>query len=453
MPLVKNQIIRLTIEGISSDGNGLGRHEGQVVFVPNTAPQDEADVKIVRPLKKYAFGKLLQLHQKSPLRIESDCAVSNTCGGCCFRHLRYETELLEKEGFVTDALCRIGKLQVESLPILPSPIINAYRNKVQYPVAQGTNGRLQYGFFAGRSHRLVPCENCMLQPPILNQIAAKAIQELENVGVSAYDETTHRGLLRHLCLRQSRQSEKVLLTLVINGSSFTHDKRVAKNLMQIFPQIEGVLINTQSERNNVIFGSNFRLLCGNDTIEDTLCDVPQRLSAASFSQVNPAAAERLFQTARNFANLQETDTLLDLYCGTGVIGLSMAQNCKALVGVEIVQTAVESARQSALSMGISHARFLCMDATAAATKLLQENFKADVALVDPPRKGCDEAVLQALLQMSPRKIVMISCNPATLARDLAMLTQHGYWLKKVQAVDMFPRTRHVESVAELCRMD
>ncbi len=449
MPLIKNQQIELYIENLSNDGNGIGRKDGQVIFVPNTAPGDVAEVKIVRLAKTHAFGRLLHLKQESTLRTKVDCAVSATCGGCCFRHLQYNAELEAKEQFVTDALRRIGKLQVNPLPILPSPHIDFYRNKVQYPLAQTEDKILQYGFYASRSHRLVPCEDCFLQPAILNHIAKEAVILLQKAKVQAYNEVTQKGLLRHLCLRQSHKTEKVLLTFVMNGSSLPNHKQIIEGLVSKFPQIAGIYVNTNTSNGNVIFGPDFRILHGQETLEDEMCGVPQQLGPSSFSQVNHTAAQQLFQTARQFANLQPGDRLLDLYCGTGVIGLSMVQDCKELVGIEILPEAVDSARESARKMGFSNTRFLCMDATKATDQLLKEGFYADVALLDPPRKGCGEEALKPLLQMSPRKIVMISCNPSTLARDLAILVQHGYHIEKVQAVDLFPRTRHVETVCLL----
>ncbi len=451
--LSKNQQIRLTIDALSSDGNGLGRYDGQVVFVPNTAPGDEAEVKIVRLQKTHAFGKLLALHKESPHRIKPDCRVACVCGGCSFRHIHYGEELLAKEQFVHDAIRRIGKIEAPFLPILPSPKTEAYRNKVQYPLAQDESGSLQYGFYANRSHRLVSCETCRLQPPLLNEITAAAVQQMQMAGIDSYNETTHSGLLRHICLRQSNKTKKVLLTFVVNGDAFPTENKVVDNLTRRFPEISGIYLNIHKKPGNVIFGSRFRLLYGEETLDDELCGVPQRLSPDSFSQVNSAAAERLFQTAREFACITPGDRVLDMYCGTGVIGLSMAKDCTELVGIEIVQKAVDSARQSAFAMEISHARFLCMDAAKAAEKLLNEGFRPDVALLDPPRKGCGLEALKPLLQMAPKKIVMISCNPATLARDLAILTDKGYKTEKIQAVDMFPRTRHVECVVFLSRIE
>ncbi len=449
MILKKNQIIQLSIERLSNDGNGLGRHEGQVVFVANTAPGDVAEVQIVRLAKTHAFGKLLFLHEESPLRAKPDCPVGTMCGGCCFRHLQYAAELSAKEQFVADAFDRILKKQVTLLPILPSPTVLHYRNKVQYPVAQEDENSLVYGFYANRSHRPVPCDNCLLQPPLLNNIVKAAVQLAENAGIQAYNETTQKGLLRHICLRQSNKTKNVLLTFVINGNSLPHSKEIVDGLCKQFPEISGMYVNTNTSHGNVIFGPHFKLLYGQSTLDDTLCDVPQMLGPNSFSQVNSLAAEQLFQTARQFAGLKPEHSLLDLYCGTGVIGLSMAKDCKELVGIEIVSEAVESARQSALKMGLKDVRFLCMDAAQATEQLLQEGFCPDVALLDPPRKGCGEAALQPLLKMSPKKIVMISCNPATMARDLAILTQSDYEIEKVQAVDMFPRTRHVECITLL----
>ncbi len=445
MPLTKNQIIHLKILSLSSDGNGVGRYEGQAVFVPSTAAGDFCEVKIVKLAKSYAFGRLQKVLETGEGRRESDCPVSQSCGGCCFRHLSYEAELLAKQGFVQDALQRLGGLQAPVLPALPSPSINRYRGKVQYPVAADANGGLAYGFYAARSHRLVPCTDCLLQPALLNQIAQQAAALLRAAKMPPYDETRRSGLVRHICLRQSRHNGEVLLTFVLAKPVPPSFTALVKELCSNLPEIAGVYTNLNKSQGNVIFGPNFTLLYGRTSIREVICGVPQNLGPAAFSQVNPAGAEELFALARRMAAVQPDEMLLDLYCGAGVIGLSMAADCRALVGVEIEKEAVQAAKESAGEMGLTNARFICADAAEAARQLAEEGLRPDVAVLDPPRKGCGEAALRPLLQMAPGRVIMVSCNPATLARDLAFLVAHGYEVVQVQPIDLFPRTRHVET--------
>ncbi|MDL2253112.1 23S rRNA (uracil(1939)-C(5))-methyltransferase RlmD [Ruminococcaceae bacterium OttesenSCG-928-I18] len=450
MALLKNKNIQLSIDAVASDGNGIGRHEGQVVFVPGALPGDKAEVKILKVAKKHAYGRIETLLRPGPSRIESDCPVSRLCGGCCFRELAYEAEREIKRGFVRDALLRIGGLDLPVLPALTGGPAQRYRNMVQYPVAL-VDGALQYGFYARHSHRVVPCGDCKLQPENLNKIAKKTAEWLRQKGVAPYDEEQYEGLVRHICLRQSSLDEGVLLTLVLNGHRLPGERELAENLAQTFPTLRGLLCNENTKRGNVIFGANSRVVLGQAQLADELCGVPQKLSPTSFSQVNHAGAERLFSLVGQWAAPQPEEVLLDLYCGTGVIGLSMARKCKTLIGVEIDRQAVQSARESAEEMGLSNARFLCEDAQAAAERLRQEGVRPDIAVLDPPRKGCGEKALQPLLRMAPGRVVMVSCNPATLARDLAFLAKNGYAAEKVQPVDLFPRTRHIETVVLLKR--
>ncbi len=451
MPLHKNQQITLTIESIASDGNGLGRHEGQVVFVPDTAAGDTAEIQVVKLAKTHAFGRLVSLLQPGAGRQESACPVARQCGGCCFWHLEYEAELQAKHGFVQDALERLAKLEVPVAATLPSPEVQRYRNKVQYPISAGEDGGLALGFYARRSHRLVPCEDCLLQPADLNRLAMQAVRLLEQLELPAYDEASGKGLIRHICLRRSQSTGEVLLCLVINGKKLPGRDYFVQEMQKNHPELAGIVLNQNVGNTNVIFGEHFETIAGSGFVRDTLCGVPQRLSPASFSQVNPQAAALLFGLARQWTGLQKEESLLDLYCGTGVIGLSMAADCRQLVGVEIFPAAAESARRSAEEMGLCNTRFLCADASAAAETLAKEGFRPDVALLDPPRKGCGEAALRPLVEMAPRRVVMISCNPATMARDLQFLAAAGYRVCKAQPVDMFPRTRHVECLALLER--
>ena len=454
MPGMKNTLARLVIESLSSDGSGVGRLDGKAVFVPATAPGDEITVRIVKDMGRYAFGIVEELHRSGPGHIQPDCPVYRPCGGCCFRHLDYETEAHAKEGFVADAFRRLGGFEdLPVLPLLTGPLTDRYRNKVQFPVGYDPAGNVTAGFFAGRSHRLVPCRDCLLQPEALNDIAAAVCAFLQRKGISLYNESSHKGLVRHIFLRQGWHSGQVLLCLVINGRSLPHGEAFCAEITRQFPQIKTIVLNVNRQKTNVITGEECIPLFGPGFIEDTLCGVPVKLGPLSFYQVNTPAAERLYAVAREFAALCPEDTLLDLYCGMGTIGLSMAEDCRALVGVEIVPEAVESARGNAAAMGVENARFLCADAGQAATQLAAEGLTPQVICLDPPRKGCDASTLDGVLTMAPRRVVMVSCNAATAARDCRYLADRGYRPVKVQPVDLFPRTKHVETVVLLSKLN
>ncbi len=455
MPLQKNQILTLRIERLSSDGSGVAHSpDGETVFVPGAAPGDEADVRIVKDCKRYAFGILDHLRTPSPDRIPVDCAVAGPCGGCSLRHLDYTAELRAKQENVTDAFRRIGGLDVPVLDICPSPEVDRYRNKVQFPVGLDKNGNPCIGFYAGRTHRIVPCPDCKLQPGVLNDIGNALCRFFAENGIQPYNEETGRGLVRHIFLRRGAHSGQIMVCLVCTRPNFPHAEALCTRLREQFADIATILLNVNSKNTNVILGTETHTLYGPGYIEDTLCGVPVQLGPLSFYQVNTLAAERLYGIAAQYAQLTPDDLLLDLYCGMGTIGLSMVDHCRELVGVEIVPEAIESAKANAARMGDAVAAkscFFCADAGQAATRLAAEGLHPDVVMLDPPRKGCDEATLSAVVRMAPRRVVYVSCNPATAARDAAWLEQNGYHAEKVQPVDLFPRTKHCECVIALSK--
>ena len=455
MPLQKNQILTLRIERLSSDGSGVAHSpDGETVFVPGAAPGDEADVRIVKDCKRYAFGILDHLRTPSPDRIPVDCAVAGPCGGCSLRHLDYTAELRAKQENVTDAFRRIGGLDVPVLDICPSPEADRYRNKVQFPVGLDKNGNPCIGFYAGRTHRIVPCPDCKLQPGVLNDIGNALCRFFAENGIQPYNEETGRGLVRHIFLRRGAHSGQIMVCLVCTRPNFPHADALCTRLREQFADIATILLNVNSKNTNVILGTETHTLYGPGYIEDTLCGVPVQLGPLSFYQVNTLAAERLYGIAAQYAQLTPDDLLLDLYCGMGTIGLSMVDHCRELVGVEIVPEAIESAKANAARMGdavAAKSRFFCADAGQAATRLAAEGLHPDVVMLDPPRKGCDEATLSAVVRMAPRRVVYVSCNPATAARDAAWLEQNGYHAVKVQPVDLFPRTKHCETVVLLSK--
>lgn len=453
--MTKNQIITLEITALTNEGSGVGRYEGMAVFVPFTAAGDVISCRIVKVLKNYAYGKIERIITPSPDRVPNTCSAfgkSGSCGGCAFRHISYEAELSAKDGFVRDAFRRIGGFcgsGAEFLPIRGSDLCDGYRNKLQMPLAKDQNGAIVAGFFSERSHRVIPVEECLLQPVIFSEVVAFIRSEAERLKISVYNEQTHEGVLRHVFLRKGHYSGEICAVLVVKRKT-PELSALAAALEKSFPEIKGVVLNINPDKTNVILGERDILLRGRAEISDTMCGVSVEISPKSFYQVNTPAAENLYRQAAEFAE-PEGKTVLDLYCGAGTVGLSMAEGARKIIGAEIVPQAVENARKNALKSGFSNAEFICADAGEAARSLAERGIMPDVILLDPPRKGCDENTLSACVEMDPERIVMISCNAATAARDCKYLSEHGYSVKTVRAFDLFPRTKHVECVVLLLR--
>ena len=445
MAFQKNQILTLSIESLSNDGSGVAHHDGQAVFVAAAAPGDVAEVRIVKPMKGYAFGKLEKLLTPGPGRVKQDCPVAGPCGGCGLRHISYAAECAAKTQFVRDAFERLAKLDVPVHEVLGAPAADRYRNKVQLPVGTDENGHLVTGFFAGRSHRIVPCTDCKLQPAWMNELAARACALLEENGITAYNEETHTGRVRHLYMRQGWHSGQRLLCFVVNGNGLPNEAEICAALQKEF-DLTTILINRNNARTNVILGDRDRVLWGKGELLDKLCGKTFAIGPHAFYQVNHDQCERLYALAGDFAGLTGDQVLLDLYCGVGTIGLTLADRCRRLIGVEVVPQAVENARENARRNGIENAEFLCADAAGAATQLASQGVRPDVAIVDPPRKGCAPEVFAAIDKMGTQRLVYVSCDPATLARDLALLATMGYTARRACGVDLFPRTPHVETV-------
>jgi len=448
--LKKNDLIPLEILSVTSEGSGVGRHEGMAVFVPGSAPGDKLVVRIVKALSSYCYGIVQEVVQPGPGRIEPACPVCRRCGGCSLQHLAYPAELAEKERWVADAIARIGGLSLPVRPILPSPRAAGYRNKAQYPIGMGPDGAC-CGFYAPRSHTLVPFDDCLLQPPFFGDIARAVCRYIDRSGQRPYDEASGAGLFRHLYLRWGEAAGQVMVCLVVNGERVPQPQLLVSMVLAACPGVTSILVNSNAKRTNVILGKETRVLFGAPSIRDVLAGVEVEISPPSFYQVNRQGAELLYRQAAELADLRPDDVLLDLYCGAGTIGLSMARRVKTLVGVEVVESAVRDAQRNAERNGIQNARFLCADAGTAAAQLEAEGLCPTVVVLDPPRKGCDAATLAAVARMEPRRVVMVSCNPATMARDLKILEKAGYRAQAAQPVDMFPRTAHVECVALLTR--
>lgn len=450
--LQKNQEIPLTVDGMSAEGTGVGHHEGQAVFVSGTAVGDTVLCHIIKAKKNYAVGKAVAVLTASPDRVAPDCPVAGKCGGCCYRHLSYEAELRIKQQRVEDAFRRIAHLETPVSDIVGSAETLRYRNKAQFPVGTGRDGSPLIGFYAFNSHRIVPTEDCLLQPPAFKQVTDLCRHWMITNKLSAYNEETRKGLLRHLYVRQGYYSKELMVCLVVNSKM--HRPAHVTELVEMLRSVDGfktLVVNYNSENTNVILGKDSEIIFGNGYIEDTLRGCTFRISPRSFYQVNTAQTELLYACAEDFASLSPDDVLLDLYCGTGTIGLTMAKHVKKLYGVEIVPEAVEDAKQNAAANQIQNAAFLCGDASHAAEALHKDGVQANVILVDPPRKGLTEDLIHTISNFDPKRVVYVSCDPATLARDCARFAELGYVTQKIQPVDMFPRTAHVETVCLLVR--
>lgn len=450
MELVKNKIYRCQIVDYTADGTGVGKVEGRAVFVPRTAVGDQCDVRIIKVTKNVAFGRLEKLVVPSAARICPVCPAADKCGGCCYQHITYEEELRAKEKKVRDALTRIGGQDETVLRgITGAPTTEHYRNKAQYPVGRDADGRVVTGFYRPRSHDIVPIEQCQIQSETADCIAAVVRQWMQEFDVPPYDYGTKRGTIRHIYVRVGEKSGESQLTLIAATRKMSALDELVRRLREAAPSLTGILLNHNQRGDNVILGDRTDVLWGEPMLEDRLCGHSFLLSPEAFYQVNHAQAERLYACAVEFAGLTGEETVIDLYCGAGTITLTLAEQAKTVIGVEIVPEAVENARQNAARNAMDNVEFLCADAGQAARQLAARGVQADVLVVDPPRKGMDEQTRDAILRMQPPRVVYVSCDPATLARDVRELTGAGYTLEYAQAFDLFPRTSHVETVALL----
>ena len=443
----KNDIVEIEITALSSECSGIGKKDGMVIFVPFSAIGDKLEVKILKVNKTYCYGKIERIITPSPDRVTPDCPVYTKCGGCSLRHISYEAQLRAKEQFVKDAFTRIGGLSPEFLPIIRNTNINGYRNKLQIPIGTDKDGNLIAGFYAFHSHRIVPCEKCLLQPDIFSKITADFLKISTGLNLTAYDESTHKGILRHLYLRKGYYSGEICLCIVV-AKNVPEIKILSDRLLEKYPEIVSSVINVNNRDTNVILGDEEIVLTSKNYICDIMCKIAVNIAPKAFYQVNTPCAEQLYSSACDFAE-PKGKTVLDLYCGAGTIGLSMARTAKKIIGVEIVPEAIENAKQNALANGITNCEFICADAAEAARILHSRNLRPDVIMVDPPRKGCGRDACEQIAAFSAPRIVMVSCNAATAARDCACFAELGYSTDKCVAVDMFSGTNHVETVVLL----
>lgn len=445
--LEKNRIYRAHIDGYSSEGLGIARIDGQVVFVHGAVRGETCDVLVMKVLKNAAFGKIAALVEPSPARRQPDCPYYGRCGGCDFRHMSYEEELWAKRARVQDALTRIGGAEVTVEEILGAEQPLHYRNKSIYPISPAG----EVGFYRARSHQVVNVEHCLIQKPEADALAQAVRDYIARFQVEPYNEATGRGLLRHLYVRTSCRGES-LACLLINGSRLPHEQEVVDMLRAAAPGVCGVVLGENTRRGNAILGDRYRTLWGRDYLTDTLCGLELRMSVPSFYQVNHDQAQRLYEKALEYAGLTGRELAVDLYCGAGTITQVLARRARHVIGGEIVPEAIRDAEDSARRNGVENVEFLCGDASRLAAELRQRGLRPDVICVDPPRKGLAPDVVEAAASMTPGRIVYVSCDPATLARDVARFAPLGYRPVRACAVDLFPGTAHVETVCLLSKL-
>ena len=442
--LEKNQIHEAVITGCTSEGQGVARVAGQAVFVKGALPGERCRIRILKAGKTAVYARIEELLTPSPHRIQPDCPCYGKCGGCDFRHVDYPEELRIKLERLNDALQRIGGLELRAEEILPAPETDRYRAKAIFNVGEDREGKPVTGFFRARSHEVIPVEDCLLQQAEANRAAEVLRRWMEEQGIPAYREDTGRGLIRHLFVRSG------MVCVVAAGKPRGADALI-EDLRGALPGVRSIVWNENRSRGNTVLSGDFHTLWGEDRVEVGLSGLRFRLSPRSFFQVNPAQAERLYARAAELADLGGGEHVVDLYCGTGAIGLLTAAKAADVVGVEVVRAAVEDAERTAAENRIPNARFICGDAAEAAARFAAEGRKPDVLFVDPPRKGLAPAVIRSIADMGPGRVVYVSCDPATLARDLKLFREKGYRAEKALAVDMFPRTRHVETVVQLSK--
>lgn len=447
---VHDKII-VTITGLGSSGEGVGKVDGFTVFAQGALPGETVEVELEIVKKNYAAGAVTAIIEAASERVEPLCPVYEECGGCQLQHLSYAGQLAAKEQQVRDALQRIGHLQaVKVLPIIGEDDPWYYRNKMQFPVATET-GTLEIGCYAASTHQVVDVASCRIQKQRNNDIVAAARQWMAQYEVPAYDEKTGKGVVRHLMGRVGVNTGEVMAVIITSGYDLPHSKELIKMLREAVPGLKSVVQNINKKQTNIVMGTKTRLLYGKNTIRDRLGTLKFNISAQSFFQVNSAQAEKLYNTAVEFAALTGNETVIDCYCGTGTISLYLAKHAKKVYGVEIIAPAIEDARRNADDNRCENAEFILGDAAVKMQELTEQGVRPDVVLLDPPRAGCDEKVLAAIAQVQPQRIVYVSCNPASLARDLAYLEHNGYQATLAQPVDMFPMTHHVECVVQVVR--
>jgi 23S rRNA (uracil1939-C5)-methyltransferase len=449
LPVQKNDYIDVTFEDLTHDGAGVAKVDGYPIFVPKALPGEKAKIKVIKTNKSYGIGRLIELYERSHFRVDVASEDAHKYGGCQLQHMSYEGQLQFKENQVRQVLTRIGKLEdVKVHPILGMDNPWHYRNKAQVPVGE-KDGKLIAGFFKPRSHEIVDTNESLIQIPEINE-AVQAVKEIcSELGIPAYNEEAHKGVLRHIMARYGKQTGELMVVIITRTADIPHKNKLVKEIIARLPKVKSIVHNVNPKRTNVILGEKTTVLWGNEVIYDYIGNVKFAISALSFYQVNPDQTKVLYDKALEYAGLTGEETVIDAYCGIGTISLFLAQKAKKVFGVEVVPEAIEDAKRNAELNGITNAEFAVGEAEVVIPKWYKEGNRADVLVVDPPRKGCDEALLKTIIDMKPKKVVYVSCNPATLARDLRILEDGGYKTLEVQPVDMFPQTMHVECVSQI----
>ena len=450
MEFRKNDILTLDIEDCGVDGEGIGKADGFTVFVKDAVIGDRIKAKIIKAKKNYGYGRLMEVITPSPYRVKPACSIARQCGGCQIQALSYEEQLKFKEKKVRGHLERIGGFKdLEMEPIMGMEEPYHYRNKAQFPVGKNKDGKIITGFYAGRTHSIIENRDCILGVKQNKDVLDCVIGHMEKYHIQPYDETTGKGLVRHIMIRYGFHTDQIMVCLILNGDKLPAEKALVESLCEI-PGMTSITINVNKKRNNVILGNQLRLLWGQSYITDSIGNVSYQISPLSFFQVNPIQTEKLYGKALEYAGLTGNETVWDLYCGIGTISLFLAQRAKFVRGVEIVPQAIDNARENAKINGIENVEFFVGKAEEVLPREYDKNgIYADVIVVDPPRKGCDEALLNTILKMKPERVVYVSCDSATLARDLKILCAEEYELKRVSTTDMFPQSTHVETVVLL----
>jgi 23S rRNA (uracil1939-C5)-methyltransferase len=449
----KNDRIEVVIEDMSETGEGIGKTDGFTWFIKDTVIGDKVQAKVMKTKKSYGFAKLEQITEPSVNRVAPKCPVAGPCGGCQLQAMDYEEQLRYKERKIYNNITRIGGFsEVPMLPIMGMDEPWRYRNKAQFPWGLDKDGNIIVGFYAGRTHTIIGCEDCLLGAEENQEVLRRIKAHMERYHLMPYDEATHKGLIRHTLIRKGFRTGELMVCQVINGKSLPHSEELVNSLLEI-PGMTSISFNINKDRTNVILGDRVENLYGPGYITDSIGDVKYRISPLSFYQVNPVQTEKLYGAALEYAGLTGGETVWDLYCGIGTISLFLAQKAKKVYGVEIVPQAIEDARENARLNGLDNVEFFVGKAEEVLPEQYEKNHVyADVIVVDPPRKGCDEACLNTIVKMAPKRVVYVSCDSATLARDMKFLAERGYKVEKVRGCDMFPQGLHVETVCLLERV-
>ena len=450
MEFRKNDLVTLEIEDCGIDGEGIGKADGFTVFVKDAVIGDTVTAKIIKAKKNYGYGRLMEVLKPSPYRVEPKCEFARQCGGCQLQALSYDQQLVFKTNKVKGHLERIGGFtDIPMEPIIGMDELFHYRNKAQFPVGRNKEGKIVTGFYAGRTHNIIENRDCALGVPENKEVLDRVIAHMEKYGIEPYNEATGKGLVRHVLIRYGYFTKEVMVCLILNGNKIPKEEQLVKSLGEI-PGMTSITINVNKKRSNVILGEEIRLLWGQEYITDRIGDISYQISPLSFYQVNPMQTQKLYAKALEYADLHGEETVWDLYCGIGTISLFLAQKAKFVRGVEIVPAAIENAKENAKLNGLENTEFFVGKAEEVLPREYKKNgVYADVIVVDPPRKGCDETLLETMIEMNPERIVYVSCDSATLARDLKYLCERGYELRKVCPVDQFGMTVHVETVVLL----